>query len=74
MTEENQSLLDEQIDQEDMNNSLFDEVKICNYQEITDEQIKILEIINNTINIGLNNILDENTKEGIFKDLEQNFY
>ncbi|EAL2231507.1 hypothetical protein FC580_07170 [Campylobacter lari] len=67
MTEENQSLLDEQIDQEDMNNSLFDEVKICNYQEIIDEQIKILEIINNTINIGLNNILDENTKEGILK-------
>ncbi|EAK0980332.1 hypothetical protein A0Z39_07320 [Campylobacter lari] len=74
MTEENQSLLDEQIDQEDMNNSLLDEVKICNYQEIIDEQIKILEIINNTINIGLNNVLDENTKEGIFKDLEQNFY
>lgn len=74
MTEENQNLFDEQIEQEDTSSSLFDEIKICNYQEIIDEQIKILEIINNTINIGLNNTLDENTKEGIFKDLEQNFY
>lgn len=74
MIEENQSLFDEQIVQEDMNNSLIDEVRICNYQEIIDEQIKILDVINSIINIGLNNILDENTKEGIFKDLEQNFY
>lgn len=77
MAEENQNLFDdEQINQENESNSLFDEVeiKICNYQEIIDEQIKILEILNNIINIGLNNTLDENTKEGIFKDLEQNFF